>query len=76
MNALQLFRNILMPHLWLNKEIISAGAGMIGASAIGALGGILGGGGSEGAKSGWSALPQHLKTRLREAGVSAEELYG
>ena len=66
MNALKLFKNLLLPHLWLNHNI-GIGAGMIGASAIGALGGLLGGGGSDGAESisGFAALPKWLKQEYK-----------
>ena len=51
--------------------------GAVGSAAIGAGASYLSSrGGSEGAKSGWAALPQHLKDKLKAAGVSAEQLYG
>ena len=62
MNALNLFKSILMPHLWLNHNI-GIGAATLGAAGIGAAAGLLGGGGSEGAssESGLNALPKWLR---------------
>ena len=66
-----------MPHLWLNKGVLGIGAGMAIAGGLGALGGVLGGGGSEGASSisGFEALPKELQDRLLAASKDARQLY-
>jgi hypothetical protein len=71
MNALNLFKSILMPHLWLNHDIAPA----IIAAGIGAGASLLGGGGDSGSDtiSGFAALPKWLKQKLKGEGVDAAQ---
>jgi hypothetical protein len=71
MNALNLFKNILMPHLWLTNNVIGLGAATLGSAAIGAASSLFGGGGDDSSDtiSGFAALPKFLKSEFRNTSI-------
>jgi len=76
MNALKLFKYIILPHLWLSPKIFGIDDALLG-GALGLAGGLFGGGSSSpSAVSGIKAQPKWLQDALKRAQQEAQGLYG